>query len=208
MLSPFEQRLLRCMCKIYGVMLLVYPCSFRRGYSREMMLVFRNGARDVVQNSGSWALLPFSLHILCDWLMTVLFERDDMEIMRKALVAAVRDTCCITVAVSCFVVVAYMLFGRDDNALKLLFLRFAFEQMPVSVFVAQGTVTLLAVSGAVSAVGVDMVAVLGGLGLMWLSGSMVMRPVSYYAFDVGAVGVLQSALTVPLFSWRQNRRGL
>jgi len=202
MLSPFHQRLLRSLCRLYGVMLRAYPLDFRREYSREMMLVFQSHLRDVVENSGGWALLPLSLNILGDWLVTVWSQGDDMETIRKALVAAVRDICCITVGASCFVVAAYTLFGRDPNTLRSLSLRLAFEQTPVSMFVAQGIVTLLAVSGAVSAVGMDVVAVLGALGLMWLSGSMVIRPVSYYAFDVGAVGVLQGALTVALFSWR------
>ena len=96
-------------------------------------------------------------------MVTVWSQGDDMETIRKALVAAVRDICCITVGASCFVVAAYTLFGRDPNTLRSLSLRLAFEQTPVSMFVAQGIVTLLAVSGAVSAVGMDVVAVLGAL---------------------------------------------
>src|SRR6516165_9715485 len=163
MLSPFHQRLLRSLCRLYGVMLRAYPLDFRREYSREMMLVFQSHLRDVVENSGGWALLPLSLNILGDWLVTVWSQGDDMETIRKALVAAVRDICCITVGASCVVVAAYTLFGRDPNTLRSLSLRLAFEQTPVSMFVAQGIVTLLAVSGAVSAVGMDVVAVLGAL---------------------------------------------
>ena len=203
MLSPFHQRLLRSLCRLYGVMLRAYPLDFRREYSREMMLVFQSHLRDVVENSGGWALLPLSLNILGDWLVTVWSQGDDMETIRKALVAAVRDICCITVGASCFVVAAYTLFGRDPKYPAIAVVapcvranagidvcrarhRYATRCQRCSVGSWHGR---------------------GGgpwclKGLMWLSGSMVIRPVSYYAFDVGAVGVLQGALTVALFSWR------
>lgn len=70
-------RVLRLSCRLYAVMLRAYPASFRREYSREMMLVFENRARDVVEHGGGWALLPFLLHIIGDWITTVAHERND-----------------------------------------------------------------------------------------------------------------------------------
>jgi hypothetical protein len=73
-MKPRVLRLSRC---LYAVMLRAYPSSFRREYSREMMLVFQNRARDVVKHGGSWALLPFMIRIVSDWLWTVAGEQTD-----------------------------------------------------------------------------------------------------------------------------------
>ena len=85
MLSSSQERLLRWLCRIYGLMLLAYPSTFRREYSREMTLLFWNRARDVVQNVGSWALLPFMLRISWDWLHTTLRESTNMATSLPAL---------------------------------------------------------------------------------------------------------------------------
>jgi hypothetical protein len=79
MLSSSQERLLRWLSRIYGLMLLAYPSTFQREYSREMVVVFRTRARDVVQNEASWALLAFWLHIVWDWLRTIVRERNEME---------------------------------------------------------------------------------------------------------------------------------
>ena len=78
MLSSSQERLLRWLCRIYRLMLLAYPSTFRREYSREMVVVFRTRARDVMQRDGSSALLPFMRHISLDWLHTTLRESTDM----------------------------------------------------------------------------------------------------------------------------------
>jgi hypothetical protein len=71
--------LLRLLGRIYRLMLRAYPSTFWREYGREMPLAFENQAREVVQDKGSWALLPFWLHIVWDWLRTIVSERNDME---------------------------------------------------------------------------------------------------------------------------------
>jgi hypothetical protein len=73
-----DGRVLRAVCWLYAVMLRAYPSTFQREYSREMMLAFRNQAQDVLQNTGGWALLPFMLHIIGDWLHTTLLESANM----------------------------------------------------------------------------------------------------------------------------------
>jgi len=75
---PSEERLLDRLCRIYGVMLLAYPPGFRREYSREMVVVFRTSARDVLRTEGGWGLLPFMLRIILDWLHTTLRESTTM----------------------------------------------------------------------------------------------------------------------------------
>lgn len=76
--SSSQERLLRWLCRIYGLMLMAYPSTFRRDYSREMTVVFRTRARDVLQNEGGRALLPFMVHVTWDWLQATLKERTDM----------------------------------------------------------------------------------------------------------------------------------
>jgi hypothetical protein len=66
-------------------MLLAYPYSFRRGYSHQMMLVFRDRARAVVQHAGSWALLPFMLHVSEDWFRTTLQAGTNVAVNVPAL---------------------------------------------------------------------------------------------------------------------------
>src|SRR6185369_14557142 len=49
MLSSSQDRWLRWLCRVYGLMLWAYPPDFRGDYRREMLVVFRTGARDVRQ---------------------------------------------------------------------------------------------------------------------------------------------------------------
>src|SRR5450759_3746246 len=94
MLSPSQERLLRWLCRIYGAMLLAYPSAFRHTYGREMAVVFRDRARDVVAHDGGWALLPFMLHIGWDWFHTTLRET---AIIRKALTLGAEAFCLLAV---------------------------------------------------------------------------------------------------------------
>jgi hypothetical protein len=83
--STLEVRLLRWLCRIYGLMLLAYPSAFRREYSREMMVVFRTRGRDVAKNEGSWALLPFMGRVTWDWVHTTFQENASMTTRTHAL---------------------------------------------------------------------------------------------------------------------------
>ena len=79
MLSSSQRRLVRGLCRIHDLMMLTYPSAFRHEYGHEMALAFDNRARDIAQREGGWALLPFMLHIMWDWLQTVARERTDMQ---------------------------------------------------------------------------------------------------------------------------------
>lgn len=85
MRSSSQDRWLRWLCRVYGLMLWAYPPDFRGDYRREMLVVFRTGARDVMQREGSAALLPFMRHVSCDWLYTTLRERTTMTTSMPAL---------------------------------------------------------------------------------------------------------------------------
>jgi len=85
MLSSSQDRWLRWLCRVYGLMLWAYPPDFRGDYRREMLVVFRTGARDVMQREGSAALLPFMRQVSWDWLCTTLRERTTMTTSMPAL---------------------------------------------------------------------------------------------------------------------------
>jgi hypothetical protein len=77
MLSSLQERLVHWLCRVYGLMLWAYPSDFRHDYGREMATLFRDRARNELAHDGRWALLPFMLQILWDWLQTVVRERTD-----------------------------------------------------------------------------------------------------------------------------------
>ena len=85
MLSSSQDRWLRWLCRVYGLMLWAYPPDFRGDYRREMLVVFRTGARDVMQREGSAALLRFMRHVSWDWLYATLRERTTMTTSMPAL---------------------------------------------------------------------------------------------------------------------------
>jgi hypothetical protein len=82
MLTATESRLLRCARWIYALMLRVYPPRFRQEYRREMLLVFTIQARDTIQRRSVVSFLRFALHIVWDWITTVVAETEG-ENMRK-----------------------------------------------------------------------------------------------------------------------------
>ncbi len=86
---PSEERTLRWLCRIYSVMLLTYPTAFLRDYRREMLVMFRTQARDVMRHEGGWGLLPFMMCVTWDWLRTTLQERTDMTSRTRATALAV-----------------------------------------------------------------------------------------------------------------------
>jgi hypothetical protein len=198
MVSSSQRRLLRLLCRIYGLMMLAYPSKFRREYSREMALVFSNRARDVVQNKGSWALLPFSLHIIWDWLTTTLHET---EIMRKALTVGVTGISSISLAASGFLALSYVAF-KGPNDLRPL--------TGLILFVALSALTLVVLAANISLMWTDLLFLAGAAGLVWLGWSMVERTLSGphfegYALVMGGVGIFQGALTLVLFLWRLSK---
>jgi hypothetical protein len=60
-------------------MLFAYPVGFRQRYSREMAVVFRDQARDVMELGGGWALAPFMLRVIGDWFLTTWQENTDVS---------------------------------------------------------------------------------------------------------------------------------
>jgi hypothetical protein len=202
MLSRSRQRLLQRMCSAYGVMLRAYPLGFRREYSREMLLTFRSHARDILENENGWVLLPFSVKVVWDWLTTVSRERCGMDILRKALLAAVTTLCLLSILASCFLAVSYATLKGLGDVRPL---------MPLAFIVAQGAITLIALRAILSEFGIDVFALVGALAMAWLGYSMVERTLTGshfegYALVLGAISILQGTLTLMLFLWRMLGR--
>jgi hypothetical protein len=58
-------------CRIYGLLIWLYPADLRRGYRHELLLTFRNRVEDVVNTGRLWTAILFAGHIAADWLRTL-----------------------------------------------------------------------------------------------------------------------------------------
>ena len=67
----------RCCRALYRALLYAYPPPFRRRFGKEMMQVFDDRYRTVIQTSGPLSLLRFALYILTDLLSTTVAETID-----------------------------------------------------------------------------------------------------------------------------------
>ena len=101
---PHESRVLRVACSLYTIMLRAYPAAFRRGYRREMALVFHDRARDAAETGGTVALVLFMLHTLRDWATTVTRERLDMDMTQRARLNQASTVGLIVFSVTAFAV--------------------------------------------------------------------------------------------------------
>ena len=75
---PGRERWLRRMSCAYRALLLFYPQTFQREHGREMALLFRDSARDVLTNGAGFDVVRFVLHIGHDWARSLFREGVDM----------------------------------------------------------------------------------------------------------------------------------
>jgi hypothetical protein len=61
-------------CRIYGLLIWLYPADLRRDYRHELRLTFRNRFEDVVNTGRLWNAMLFAGHIAADWLRTIALE--------------------------------------------------------------------------------------------------------------------------------------
>jgi hypothetical protein len=106
-----ESRVLQVSCSLYTIMLRAYPAAFRRGYGREMALVFHDGARDAVETGGTVALVLFMLHTLRDWATTVTRERLDMDMTQRARLNQASTVGLIVFSATAFAVALRLWYG-------------------------------------------------------------------------------------------------
>jgi hypothetical protein len=85
MRSDPDSQLTRLLCRLYAVLLWAYPSEFRREFGREMLLVFRNRAREVVRQGGSSPLTFFVLQVGWDWMRSTFEENANMPSRIPAL---------------------------------------------------------------------------------------------------------------------------
>jgi hypothetical protein len=127
--SSREERLLRSLCGLYGLMLRAYMRSFRLEYGREMMLVFRDRAHDV-QCENSWALLPFMFRILSEWVTTVPCEREvSMSLTRAARLSIVLGIGSLLAVVVSHLALTDIYHGGTDLTVEWNVLRMCFAVM-------------------------------------------------------------------------------
>src|ERR1700753_145363 len=73
--------------RLYRSLLLLYPKDFRRSYQQEMVLTFRDYARNTIQEAGKPGLLRMWSNILYDLLITSCKENyhSCMQIIKKSI---------------------------------------------------------------------------------------------------------------------------
>ena len=59
-------RLAAAACKVYGLIIFLYPGEFRRAFGRELVLTFRNRVEDVLDGGGIHDWLAFAAHVALD----------------------------------------------------------------------------------------------------------------------------------------------
>jgi hypothetical protein len=62
-------RLAAIACRMYRLMIVLYPAEFRRSFDHELIVTFRNQAEDAL-NGGVLAWLGFTGHVTWDWVRT------------------------------------------------------------------------------------------------------------------------------------------
>lgn len=61
-------------CRIYSLLIWLYPADLRRDYRHELRLTFQNRLEDVVNTGRLWTAMLFAGHIAADWLRTLTLE--------------------------------------------------------------------------------------------------------------------------------------
>lgn len=70
-------RIVAWFCRVYALLLWVYPASLRCEYRQELLLTFRNQAEDVVNRGRLSAVLFFVCHLVVDWLRLFTLEPEE-----------------------------------------------------------------------------------------------------------------------------------
>jgi hypothetical protein len=75
-------RLVAIACAVYGLIIGLYPSTFRQAFGRELVVTFRSRVEDVLDGNRVHAWLAFSVHIAWDTLRTsaaLAVSRDDQD---------------------------------------------------------------------------------------------------------------------------------
>ena len=63
-------RLAATACRVYGLMIWLYPPAFRRAFGRELVVTFRSRVEDVLNDGGVREWIAFAAHIAWDTIRT------------------------------------------------------------------------------------------------------------------------------------------
>jgi putative ABC transport system permease protein len=77
------------LCRAYGLMMRVYPRSFREQFGQEMLLAFRSQAYQTSMSEGRWGLFILVLRTSWDWVVTL--GREHCDTLINIAVTALRN---------------------------------------------------------------------------------------------------------------------
>lgn len=64
-------------CRLYSLLLRLYPANLRREYQRELLLTFKNRVEDVINTGRPSVAMLFAIHMAVDWLRTLALEHEE-----------------------------------------------------------------------------------------------------------------------------------
>ena len=64
-------------CRLYGLMIWLYPPNLRREYKHELLLTFRNHVEDAMNDGRLSSAMLFIVHMALDWLRTFALEPEE-----------------------------------------------------------------------------------------------------------------------------------
>lgn len=70
-------RIVTWSCRVYTLLIWLYPASLRSEYRHELLLTFRNQAEDVVNSGRVSVALLFLFHLAADWLRLLTLEAEE-----------------------------------------------------------------------------------------------------------------------------------
>ena len=63
-------RVIATVCRVYGLLIWLYPAAFRRAFGRELVVTFRSRFEDVLSEGGVREWVAFAAHIMWDTIRT------------------------------------------------------------------------------------------------------------------------------------------
>jgi hypothetical protein len=65
-----HRRVVATVCRVYAVLIWLYPPAFRRAFGRELVVTFRSRIEDVLSDGGVREWIAFAAHITWDTIRT------------------------------------------------------------------------------------------------------------------------------------------
>lgn len=132
--------------RVYTLLLLAYPATFRREYGAQMSQVFRDSCRDQKRKAGKIGLLELWLQTLLDLLQTAPQQHLDnlgkedtfMNNLRRNAIAVIG---CLAIILTAFFLLQY---GRSHNVASILLFGYVLDAVVVTGLIGNLVVFILA----------------------------------------------------------------